>query len=401
MKILYLTLENMSLHKGSVVHIKEIIKGLQTLGHQVDLMAIASNPLNLTEHFYNLHPTAFRLLSFLDREKKYYFLSSLLLFFYLFKILPRYDILYARDFHTVIIAFFPRVIHKKRLIYEINGIASEEQRLRGNSIFNKILTFCLEKAEKWAAIFSDRIVSVTPQISSYLINRFSCTSNKIEVISNGVNTKKFYPFSDEGLLADLKIKLGIKKGEKVIAFVGNLAPWQGVEHLVEVAPFLLKEMANLKFLIVGDGQMRSELENMTDHLKLSKHFVFTGMVDYEHIPSLINIADICVAPFVSKRNRRTGVSPLKIFEYMACGKAIVASRIEGLEFIESEGAGRLVEPEDMASLREGLLDLLGNSGKSLDMGRRGLHLIQDKFNWEKKGKEIEKILEGLVLGERK
>jgi len=59
-----------------------------------------------------------------------YLVSSILLFLYLFKILPQYDIIYARDFHTVIIALFPRILFKKRLVFEINGIAHEEQKLK-------------------------------------------------------------------------------------------------------------------------------------------------------------------------------------------------------------------------------------------------------------------------------
>ncbi len=70
------------------------------------------------------------------------------------------------------------------------------------------------------------------------------------------------------------------------------------------------------------------------------------MMDYEVVPFLINLADICVAPFISKRNEKTGVSPLKIFEYMACGKPVIASRIKGLEFLEAGRAGRLTEPGD-------------------------------------------------------
>ena len=103
------------------------------------------------------------------------------------------------------------------------------------------------------------------------------------------------------------------------------------------------------------------------------------MIEYEDIPILINIADICVAPFISKRNRTTGVSPLKVFEYMACGKPVVGSRIEGLEFIEQEGVGRLIPPEDVMSLQEGLIDLIKNPQKRIMMGNKGLQIAREKF----------------------
>jgi glycosyltransferase involved in cell wall biosynthesis len=119
------------------------------------------------------------------------------------------------------------------------------------------------------------------------------------------------------------------------------------------------------------------------------------MRPYEEIPFLINIADICVAPFINERNRKTGVSPLKIYEYMACGKPVVSSRIEGLEFIEKEYAGQLVEPDDAVSLAKALQDLLANTNTRIEMGRRGLKIAREKFSWDSRVVEIGKILSAI------
>ena len=195
MNILYITLENLSLHKGSVVHIKEVIDGLQKRGHQVGLIASASTKLKNVYRFYNIHPMSLFLLNFINFIKKSYFISSLLLFLHLFKIIRHYDIIYARDFHTVIIALIPRLIFKKKLVFEINGIANEEQRLKGDRVVNRVFTFLIRKAEKIATKCSDRIISVTPQIKTYLVQHLGCPSNKIEVVGNGVNTEIFRPDS--------------------------------------------------------------------------------------------------------------------------------------------------------------------------------------------------------------
>jgi glycosyltransferase involved in cell wall biosynthesis len=127
-----------------------------------------------------------------------------------------------------------------------------------------------------------------------------------------------------------------------------------------------------------------------------KDFIFTGMQRHHDIPFFINVADICVAPFIFERNRKTGVSPVKVFEYMACGKPVVASRIEGLEFIESEGAGWLIEPGDVKSLEEALLDLVMDGKKREDMGRKGLQIASKRFTWDSKALNIEKILKELA-----
>jgi glycosyltransferase involved in cell wall biosynthesis len=120
------------------------------------------------------------------------------------------------------------------------------------------------------------------------------------------------------------------------------------------------------------------------------------MVNYEDIPILINIAEICVAPFISRRNRITGLSPIKVFEYMACGKPVVCSRIESLEFVEVEGLGRLIEPEDAKSLRDGLLELIESPQKRINMGNRGVQIARAKYDWELKSTLIEKLLKSLA-----
>ena len=389
MKILYITLENLSLHKGSVVHVREIIAGLRKLGHQVGLIACAWNNFEEADSFYNLH-------KFSGIKRQPYIISSVILFIYLLKVLPKYDIIFARDYHTVIIALLPRIIFKKKLVFEINGLANEEQKLKIDSIFNRMLSFFIQKAEKVATKYSDRIVSVTPQIASYLVRQFYCPEDKVEVISNGVNTRIFHPIQDEASLLEWRRKFGIEREEKVVAFVGNLAPWQGVEYLVQVAPLLISTVENIKFMIIGNGILRKGLEAEVKRLGVSRHFLFTGMVHYKQIPLYINIADIGVAPFISQRNRQTGVSPLKVFEYMACGKPVVASRIEGLEFIEAEGAGLLVEPEDLISLETALFELLKDPQKREGMGRRGLQIVKDRFSWDSAALRIEKILEKLA-----
>ncbi len=393
MRILYITLENLSLQKGSVTHIREIVDGLRSHGHDVGLAGCSWNETEKDQEFYNLlHPVVSRF-KWLVRKRTPYLLSSGILFLYLLKVLPRYDIIYARDYHTVLIALLPRLLFGKKLIFEMNGLASEEYRLRGKSIRNSIAAYLIQKAEKMATKYSDRIVVVTPQIASYLRTHFRCQTEKMEVVSNGVNTRKFSPVDNAELLAEWRRRLGIGNDEMVVAFVGNLAPWQGVESLIRVAPVILSEMRNVRFLIVGDGMLKKRLEAEVARLGIVDHFIFTGMIDYKEIPFYINISDVCV---LLKRELASGYSPIKVYEYMACGKPVIASRVAGLEFIETEGVGRLVEPGDIISIEKGLSELLRDPQKRIHMGGRGLQLVRERFDWESRVVKIGIILEGLA-----
>ena len=397
MRILYITLEDLSLHKGSVVHIKEVIEGLQKRGHQVGLIARAQTKLEIADHFYNIHPRTSFLSKFFRPGEKPYFASSILLFLALIRIVRKYDIIYARDFHTVIIALLPRLMFGRKSVFEINGLANEEQKLKGHSFGTQILAFLIKKAEAMDVICCNRVVSVTQQISDYLTRNFHCPPDKIRVIGNGVNIKRFHPIYDEALLSSWRKRLGISKDDLVVAFVGNLAPWQGMNILLESAfQILANEVQNLKFLIVGEGIQKEFLVRKVCDSGYREKFIFTGMVAYEDVPILINIADICVAPFISRRNQTTGVSPLKVFEYMACGKPVVCSRIEGLEFVEVEGAGRLIDPEDVIGLKKALYDLVRGFRERMIMGQKGLKVAHERFSWESNVIKTEEVLEGLA-----
>jgi len=393
MRVLYITLENLSLHKGSVVHVREIVKGLRGRGYHVGLVASSLNKDEQAPHFYNLYIMPPFTLRLLGLKKQPHIASLVFLFFYLLRILPQYDIIYARDYHTVIAALFPRFLFNKKLVFEMNGIANEEQSLKSHSIPNRIVVFLIREAERMATRFSEKIISVTPHIGAYLVENYNCPSEKVIAVTNGVNIKQFYPIHDESLLGNLKMKLGIAKEDTVISFVGNLAPWQGVETLIEVAPLLLKKIANIKFLIIGDGILKDEFKGMVDSLRLSDRFIFTGMVEYEQIPFYINISDICVLP---KRKLKSGYSPIKLYEYMACKKAVVASRVEGLEFIEAEGTGRLIEPGDVMGLKEALCSLVEEPQERMRMGQRGFEIARERFSWESKVTKIEEVLKELA-----
>jgi glycosyltransferase involved in cell wall biosynthesis len=379
-----------------VVHIKEIVGGLRGHGYSIGLVASSLNKAKEVSHFYNLNIIPSFMLRFFRLKKQPHVASLIFLFLYLLRILPQYNIIYARDYHTVLAAIFPRLLFKKRLVYEVNGIASEEQRLKSHSFLNRILICLIQRAEKMAARCSDRIVSVTPEIGFYLTTNFQCQPNKIDIIGNGVNLSKFHPLLDEALLWQWKEKLGIGREEIVVAFVGNLARWQGVNLLIESGILLLSRGEKLKFLLVGDGPLKGDLVRRVSGSGFEKEFVFTGMVDYDDVPFLINLADICAAPFILRRNQITGVSPIKVFEYMACGKPVIASRIGGLEFIEEEGVGLLINPEDTLSLEQILYDLIKNPQKRKDMGNRGHEITRERFSWESRVTQIEEIFKKMA-----
>lgn len=99
--------------------------------------------------------------------------------------------------------------------------------------------------------------------------------------------------------------------------------------------------------------------------------------------------------FSKESKDRHGLS-YKVFEYLACGKPIVSSKFEGLEFIEAEGVGRLTEPEDIICLEEALNELIQDPQMRANMGQRGAEIARERHDWEWSVKKIEEVLKGLA-----
>jgi glycosyltransferase involved in cell wall biosynthesis len=97
-----------------------------------------------------------------------------------------------------------------------------------------------------------------------------------------------------------------------------------------------------------------------------------------------------------KRRLKSGYSPIKLYEYMACGKPVVASRVEGLEFIEEEGTGRLTEPEDILRLEKTLYNLIKEPQERLKLGGKGFQIARERFSWESRVTQIEEVLKKMA-----
>jgi glycosyltransferase involved in cell wall biosynthesis len=295
---------------------------------------------------------------------------------------------------VALICLLPKLIFRRRLVYEINGLASEEWLMRRDTVLDRMVALIIRGSERLSARGADMVVAVTEGLKRYLVSDLGLKPSKIVVIPNGVDTRVFYPMGDGESLRDLRSSFGIEKNEPIVLFAGNLAPWQGIDVLLDSVPIVLREISGARFLIVGDGELRSHLETRTRTMNLEKHVLFTGTVLHNQIPRYINMAEICVSPFVKRRNSRIGLSPMKIHEYMACGKPVVSSRVAGLDFIEREETGILVEPENPEALGQGIIELLLDPQKRTSMGRSGAEVARQEFDWGKRVCEILQLVGG-------
>jgi len=176
-------------------------------------------------------------------------------------------------------------------------------------------------------------------------------------------------------------------GAFTVGFVGSLKPWHGLEPLLEAFSILARKSADSRLLIVGDGPQRSFIEQFAAEHDLRDRIRLTGAVAKSRIPELLAAMDVAVAPY--PRLDDFYFSPLKVFEYMAAGCAIVASRIGQIPDILSDGhTALLTVPGDALDLAAKIRRLWSDA----DLRRRlGAAARQEAFlrhGWESRARAV-------------
>lgn len=371
---------------GSMVHRWELARNLANLGCEVHIIC---NTDIIPERMH---------IHLLPKKSKIGYIMQLLKLV----IEHRFDIIYTRNILRGTVGILIRMVWKSKLVLEVNGISLDEWRLMGGqpttggkgpgSIQIKVLGYLGNIVSRKA----DAVIAVTQGIKDHLID-YGVNENRIWVIENGANTELFKPIKDDNTLKGIKNRLHINDNESVVMFVGNLAPWQGVEYLLHAVPSVVGENSKIKFLIVGDGVMRKKWESLTERLNIRQNVIFVGRVIHDDIPEYINISDVCVAPFIHARNENIGLSPLKIYEYLACGKPVVASNIRGVgDILESSSSGIPVTPDSPDELAEAISKLLMDKQLRESMGENGRKLVVAKYSWEISAKKTIAVFEKII-----
>ncbi|HQP91864.1 MAG TPA: glycosyltransferase family 4 protein, partial [Candidatus Omnitrophota bacterium] len=191
----------------------------------------------------------------------------------------------------------------------------------------------------------------------------------------GADLNKFNPCVDN---QQVRSKMGIDG--PFILYVGQLHGAQYVDILLRSALIVREKRPDARFVVVGDGFMREDLIKMRDEMGLKKEVIFTGPVLHDQIPFYVASADVCVAVFKDTKVTRCK-SPLKIVEYMASGKAIVASNVGEIPYMLG-GCGLLTEPGDEKSLAQGILKLTEDPFLRLEMGRCARRRAETFYSWK-------------------
>ncbi len=266
-------------------------------------------------------------------------------------------------------AFAPDAIYERCTSYGLGALLS---RLLGVPL----LTMLLDQRYSWLSLLRARRL-----VATRLDLVPSPVRHKAVQVSWGANVELFDP-AIPGAPARARHGLG---DAFVIGYGGSFKPWHGVDVLVEAAAHL-RDRA-VKFLLVGDGPQRAELEARVAALGLTDRFVLTGSVPYDRVPHELAAADLCVAPFVPARHgpsqaRGFVLDPLKVFEYLAQGKPTVTIRAANIESLFADGEHlRLVEPGDPRALAQAIAAAMDDPEGARAMAEAGRARVLARHTW--------------------
>jgi len=276
----------------------------------------------------------------------------------------------------------------QKILLEVHALAHVEEQRYGQSYAPPFYFLLIAYLEKRMLGWAHKMTAVSESLKSSLVS-LGVHQHTIHVIHNAADLDTFdYRVNPRTIIEQYGFENKI-----VIGFVGSLARYHGVPMLLDVVENLEKKYVNLNVLIVGRNVHGSD--NVVEEVasrKLSHLFRFTGEVAHSRIPLYIAAMDVAIIP-----DFNTYGSPMKLFEYMAMGKAVVAPDLPSIrEVVRNGQTVILFEKGNVAELSEAIERLIENDQLRYGLGRRANRIVVESHNWDRNAEEIVRIAKHII-----
>jgi glycosyltransferase involved in cell wall biosynthesis len=384
LRVLYTAFDLVPSPKGASTHILSFIDGLVENGCQVDLVTPGDGLLPEQEILHGAQVTR---LSF---EPEMNFLAQAAAFgagvIQHVEAAPPFQLAHYRSVWGGLELGQAKKRYQYRTIFEVNGLPSIELKyhypgLRESGILDKV------REQELATISLSDAIVVPSGVTRGFLASLGAAPERITVIPNGFSPSHFYPTPLP------------HNDEPVIVYIGTLAEWQGLEVMLNALPVILAERA-VRLRIIGRGRSRQRkaLAKQIRKLGLDEHVSLEPPVPHHEIPSRIAQADVCVAPLaMNDRNITQGCCPIKVIEYMACARPVVASNLPVVrELVREDRDALLFNPDDPDDLAYQVLTILKDAPLAARLAASAAQQAQEKFTWHIAQKRLVKVYRRLL-----
>jgi len=278
------------------------------------------------------------------------------------------------------------------VVYEIRAFW-EDAAVDHGSTREGSLRYRLTRAlETWAVKRADAVTVICEGLRNDLIGR-GIPAEKITVIPNAVNVEKFSVGGNPD--PSLKMKLGLGTS-RVLGFIGSFYAYEGLDMLIAALPNILKQIPDVKILLVGGGPQDAALRRQVMALDLKERVVFVGRVPHEDVNRYYDLIDVLV--YARHPMRLTElVTPLKPLEAMAQGRLMVASDVGGhKELIQDGKTGVLFRAGQVGDLGSKVVGLLKYQQGWDAMKRNGRQYVENERNWVASVQRYQSVYGGLM-----
>lgn len=348
------------------VRVWELAKALAGLGHRVHVFVpwypgVRDVPTVTVHRVPVLDVGMLRALSF-------YVMSALAILWWTLRRPPA--MIYMRTMANPLPLFIAR-LRRTRFFLEVNDDIFQARLRRALS---PAWGRAVELAERVNCRGADIIIVEVEEMAQKLAVNWQVRRDRVVCLPGGTDATLFRPLRAN----ECRAALGLPEVPWV-GFVGTLYGYQGLHTLVGAAALIRAGFPDVRFLIVGSGEMEAELRESVRVRGLADRFHFTGWVPYADLPQCIGAMEICVAPLTADRG---DAIPMKVFDYMACGRPIViGARRESLQIWSGWPGVVYVEPEDPVALARGVSELLGDAELRSRLGVANRRVVEERYSW--------------------
>lgn len=382
-RVLYAAFDPVPAPKGASTHIIQTVRAIASVA-DVDLLTLPSTLPDsggaLPPHVHH-HPVALATENFLERALEFGDAVARRLMEH------EYRVVHVRSVWEGTPAALLQPRRQFGLVYEVNGLPSVELKYHYPGVAeNRDLITRLRAQERALLRAASRVITPSDTTRKY-VRAQGASGDRIRVTPNGVDPNRF-PVQPLPSLARPRI-----------LYVGTLAPWQGVPFLIAAVGLLAAER-DVELRVVGGGrrEWRKECEHLVRKLGLEERVELLPPVPPEDVPALIAASHVCVAPLtITDRNMIQGCCPIKILEYMAAGRPIVAANLPVVrEVLTHSETALLYKPDKPRRLAEALAHILEDPTLAAQMAENAAALVRDRFTWAHHNAAVTELYEELL-----